>query len=308
MNKKRGNTLQLLIVIVSIIGFLICAVWLIYYFISNHQSKQQLDDMRENYVLVEPIDTAIPEPVTEESEHSAEIPAATPIPGVVIDGIVYPGFEGLEVPERAVDFAGLQAENEHIYAWIYIPNTLVDYPILQHPDDAEYYLKRNVNDEKSTAGSIFTQYYNSKDFNDNNTVIYGHNMKNDSMFGFLHNYEDEAFFEENPYVYIYTESDIRVYQIFAAYVYGDAHLLLSFDMEDDAVYGNYLESLTTINGAGDHFNWDIGVSSEDKIITLSTCVANKANSRYLVQAKLIAVEEIMPEKNENMTDTVMSEE
>lgn len=296
MNKKRGNILQRIIMIACIIGFLICVAWLVYYFVGNSRAEQQVEDLKDYYVTAEVVTTPTPEPPKPTAEPTAE-PTATPEPTpapdkVVIDGIEYPNFEGLDVPERTIDFAGLQTdENEHIYAWVYIPNTNVDYPILQHPEKPDYYLNHDTKGKKVTAGSIFTQYYNDKDFNDNNTVIYGHNMKNGSMFKTLHYYEDPAFFEENPYVYIYTETDTRVYQIFGAYEYGDMHLLLSFDMTRKESFGTYLDGLRTLNGIKDNFNWDIGVTSDDKIITLSTCVANKANNRYLVQAKLIAVEE-----------------
>lgn len=286
--KKSKNVVQLIITIVCIVGFLACVVWLIYYFVGNHQAQQQVEDIKNEYVDVEVIPIATEEPVATSEPVVTEEPTAEPVE----EQSEYLSIDGLEVPQRTIDFAGLQAnENAHIYAWIYIPNTNVDYPILQHPDDPNYYLEHDTKGNKVTAGSIFTQYYNSKDFNDNNTVIYGHNMKNGTMFKTLHYFEDNTFFDENPYVYIYTETGVRVYQIFAAYEYGDMHLLLNYNMSDKESFGQYLEGLTTLNGLKDNFNWDIGVTSEDKIITLSTCIGNKPNNRYLVQAKLIAVDE-----------------
>ncbi len=294
MKSKRSNTIQLIILIVCIIGFLGCVGWLIYYYVGNERAQQQVEALKENYVVAEPVITATSAPTAAPSPEPTPTPEPTPVPDkVVIDGIEYPDFTGLEVPERTIDFVGLQAEeNEHIYAWIYIPNTNVDYPILQHPDNADYYLTHDTQGNKVTAGSIFTQYYNDKDFNDNNTVIYGHNMKNGSMFKTLHYFEDKQFFEENPYIYIYTETQTRVYEIFGAYEYSDIHLLLNYNMENDKTFGKYLKDLTSLNGSKDNFNWDIGVTGEDKVITLSTCIADKANSRYLVQAKLIAAEEV----------------
>lgn len=301
MKSKRSNTIQIIILIVCVLGFLTCVGWLIYYYKGNYQAQQQIDELKENYVVAEPVITAAP-PTAAPTVAPTPKPTATPVPTpepekVVIDGKEYPGFAELDVPERAVDFAGLQAEeNEHIYAWLYIPNTNVDYPVLQHPEKPDYYLTHDTKGNKVTAGSIFTQHYNDKDFNDNNTVIYGHNMKNGSMFKTLHYYEDELFFTDNPYIYIYTETDTRVYQIFGAYEYSDVHLLLSYNMDNDSTFGKYLEDLKTIKQSSkNHFNWDLGVSKEDKIITLSTCIANKSSNRYLVQAKLIAVEEVKDE-------------
>ncbi len=299
MRSKRGNIVQIIIFIVCALGFLFCAGWLVRYYAGNHQAQEQVENMKENYVVeAEPVITpAPPTPVPTAVPTPAPTASPTPTPepeGIVIDGKEYPGFEELEVPERVIDFEGLQAEeNEHIYAWLYIPETNIDYPILQHPEEPDYYLTHDTKGKKVTAGSIFTQYYNHKDFNDNVTVIYGHNMKNGSMFKTLHYYEDEQFFEENPYIYIYTETDTRVYQIFAAYEYSDAHLLLSYNMENDVTFESYLEDVREIKaGAKNHFNWELGVSSEDKILTLSTCIANKSSNRYLVQAKLVALEEV----------------
>ncbi len=297
MKNQRSNTIQIIILIVCVLGFLGCAGWLLYYYVGNNNAQQQIDELKANYVEAEPVPTAAPAtpaPTAVPTPEPTATPEPTPEPEkVVIDGVEYPGFADLDVPERTIDFAGLQAEeNEHIYAWIYIPNTNVDYPILQHPKKADYYLTHDTKGNKVTAGSIFTQYYNAKDFNDNNTVIYGHNMKNGSMFKTLHYYEDELFFQDNPYVYIYTETDTRVYQIFGAYEYSDVHLLLSYNMDNDTTFGKYLEDLKGIKkSAKNHFDWELGVSKEDKIITLSTCIANKSSNRYLVQAKLIAVEE-----------------
>ena len=292
MKSKRSNIIQLIILLVCVIGFLGCVAWMFFYYIGNLQTQQEMEELKENYVVAEPV-IATPAPTAAPSPEPAATPEPSPEPDrVVIEGKEYPDLAGLEVPERTIDFAGLQEENEHIYAWIYIPNTNIDYPVLQHPDNADYYLTHDTKGNKVTAGSIFTQYYNEKDFNDNNTVIYGHNMKNGSMFKTLHYFEDRQFFEENPYIYIYTENQTRVYEIFGAYEYSDVHLLLSYNMENDKAFGKYLKDLTSLDGSKDNFNWDIEVTSADKVITLSTCISGKANSRYLVQAKLIAAEEV----------------
>ena len=124
--------------------------------------------------------------------------------------------EPLDIP---VDFEALQAENPDIYAWITIPGTNVDYPILQLEGDNGYYLNHSVDGAGSIAGAIFTEDYNSKDFTDPNTIIYGHNMKNGSMFRTLHNYSDREFFDNNRDITIYMPDKILHYTIFAAYLY-----------------------------------------------------------------------------------------
>ena len=88
--------------------------------------------------------------------------------------------------ENTIDFETLQAENSDIYAWIQIPGTLVDYPILQHPTDDSYYLNHTPEGVSGLPGSIYTESVHPKDFSAPLTVIYGHNMRNDTMFGSLH--------------------------------------------------------------------------------------------------------------------------
>ena len=185
-----------------------------------------------------------------------------------------------------VDFAGMWEVNEDVYAWITVPGTVIDYPILQHPTDDTYYLNYNIDGSYGYPGCIYTESLNSKDFMDNNTVIYGHNMKNGSMFAGLHKFEDGNFFEENTKVYIYTPEREYEYTIFAAYIYDDRHLLYSFDFANEDVYATYLEDIQNMRSMNALIRDDITVTAEDKIITLVTCIGNQPEKRLLVQAVL----------------------
>ena len=97
---------------------------------------------------------------------------------------------------QRVALSELQAQNSDTVGWIEIPGTKVDYPILQSSTDDSYYLNHNIDGSEGYPGSIYTESYNGKTFEDFNTVIYGHNMKDDTMFGDLHSYEDSAFMKE----------------------------------------------------------------------------------------------------------------
>lgn len=196
--------------------------------------------------------------------------------------------EPVEIP---IDFEALWEINPEAYAWITIPGTEIDYPILQSETDNTYYLTHNIEGEESPEGAIFTEDYNSKDFEDPNTVIYGHNMRNGSMFQGLHEYMDRAFFDENREVLIYLPDKILHYEIFAAYLYDDRHLLESFDFEDEDVFGAYLNRIFSIRDMNSFIDTDMEVTAEDKIITLSTCYSNESNQRYLVQAVLVSIDE-----------------
>ena len=194
---------------------------------------------------------------------------------------------GVEVPEKNIDFDRLHKEvSEDIYAWIYIPNTNVDYPVFQHPTDNAYYLEHNVDGSEGYPGCIYTENYNSKDFSDSQTVIYGHNMRDGTMFSDLHKYEDEEFFDENRYVYIYTEDTVLVYKIFAAYQTNNAHQLLNFDFSKKENLLTYLENVRKLVTEQKVYDDDVVFSEDDKVLTLSTCVMKERqfHLRYLVQA------------------------
>jgi len=194
-----------------------------------------------------------------------------------------------------VDFEGLWETNRDVYAWITIPGTEIDYPILQHETDNTYYLNYNIDGSYGYPGCIYTENMNSKDFTDNNTVIYGHNMKNGTMFAALHKFEDASFFEEHQKVYIYTPEEELNYTIFAAYIYDDRHLLYSFDFSNKEVYASYLEEIQNMRSMNALIREEVEVTKEDKIITLVTCIGNQPEKRLLVQAVLEKEENLVQE-------------
>lgn len=291
MKKLTKNQIQLILIVVCTIAFLGCAIWLITYMKGSSATTKQTESLMDSYVKVDPIPVG-PEDGTDDKSYVEVRPEPIEKEKVTIDGREYDTFEDLDVPGRTIDFEAIQTnENADIYAWIYVPGTNVDYPVLQHASNDAFYLDHDMKGKKASCGSIYTEKANSKDFNDNHTVLYGHNMKNGTMFKTLHYYNDKTFFEENKYIYVYTEADTRVYQIFGAYEYDDRHLLLNFATENAGEYQKYLESVKKLGDACGHFNRELSLNSSDKIITLSTCIGNKPESRYLVQGKLIAVEE-----------------
>ena len=197
---------------------------------------------------------------------------------------------GVEKMENPIDFDSLTAQYPDVYAWIRIPGTKVDYPIVQREGDNGYYLNHTIDGKKKTEGSIYTEDYNNKDFGDANTVIYGHNMKNGSMFKTLHKYKDKQFLLDNSEIYIYQKDRVLKYKIFAAYIYDSRHLMLSFDFEDKNIFQNYLDNVLTKRNMSSNIDTTVEVTASDKIITLSTCNNNDAQ-RYLVQAVLLSIQE-----------------
>ena len=202
---------------------------------------------------------------------------------------------GIEIPEKNLDWNKLHKENEDIYAWITVTDTTVDYPVLQHPTDNTYYLNNNIDGTPGYPGCIYTEDYNAKDFSDKNTVLYGHNLKDKTMFSSLHNYEDDDTFSKDQYIYIWTENDVFVYKVFAAYEFNSNHLLLNYDYNNEYVYEQYIKDIFNVkdNGYGiANIKDDIDVTKEDRIITLSTCTTDhNSDQRFLVVGVLIPPEE-----------------
>ena len=190
------------------------------------------------------------------------------------------------VPDKDIDWDDLHSQNEDIYAWICIPDTKIDYPILQHPTELDYYLNYNIDGSKGYPGCIYSQFVNSKDFTDFNTVLYGHNMKNGTMFAGLHKFEDSKYFENHPYIYVYTEDKVYVYRIFASYTFSSIHLIMGFDLSDENVRQIYLDNILSLEGLTDNIDDSIEVDTDSRLITLTTCIANQPDKRYNVAGVL----------------------
>lgn len=203
-------------------------------------------------------------------------PEATPVPIMEFESFSAAVPDEVPIPEKNVDFQDLQNNvNGDICAWIYIPDTKVDYPVLQHPTDDSYYLSHNLNGTTGYPGCIYMESINSAGFTDPDTVLYGHNMKNGNMFAAIRNYADNEFMDTHPYVYIYTPTGVSIYKVFAAYQAGDEHILVeNQNFEDLTVFENYLDSIPDKKSTP---------SRTSNILTLSTCITGTDTARFLVQ-------------------------
>jgi len=187
-------------------------------------------------------------------------------------------------PDIPVDFEKLQKENPDIYAWITIPDTEIDYPVLQSESDDTYYLNHTVEKKKGLPGSIYSESQNRKDFSDPNTVLYGHNMKNGSMFAGLHKFSDEDYMTEHQKVIIYTPEHILTYKVFAAVVYDNRHILNCFDYSKISGKKEFLQSLKDSRNLSNIYI-DTNIDEGDRLLTLSTCNSN-TEQRFIVEAVL----------------------
>lgn len=185
-----------------------------------------------------------------------------------------------------IDFAALEEVNDEIYAWIEVPGTNISYAVVQSEDDL-YYNSHSIDKAYYTGGSIFSQRYNSKDFTDPVTVLYGHNLKSQTMFSLLNNFADVNFFESNRYIYIYTPEKVFQYEIFAACPHSSEHLLLCHDFSDAEEFDAYFTSLRE-NAVNANFVQELFPANGDRVIALSTCYSQNRWQRFIVYGVLTA--------------------
>ena len=200
-----------------------------------------------------------------------------------------------------IDFESLQKECPDAYAWIRIPGTAIDYPVCQMVEgDQGFYLNHGADKSEDYAGAIYSENYNSRDFNDPVTVLYGHDMSNGTMFKDLHLFEDRAFFDKNREVLIYLPEKVIHYKIFAAYNYNDNHLLLNNEnFEDPVIFDEFLQDILSQRSMSGFVDQNTQLNRSSRILTLSTCNAYD-DQRYLVQCVLVRMGE------ENNTSTPAS--
>ncbi len=191
------------------------------------------------------------------------------------------------LPDNPIDFEALQAENPDVCAWIRLDNTVIDYPVLRSGLDTpeDFYLDHDMYGTKKRAGSIYIQQLNSPRFTDPNTLVYGHNMLNGTMFAVLKKFRNKQFFDENQTITVYTPGHIYTYTIFSAFVYDNRHILNSFNFYTEEGYGDFLKDCLDPPTFIKNVREGVEVTTDDRIITLSTCTSNDSE-RYLVAAVL----------------------
>jgi len=189
-----------------------------------------------------------------------------------------------------VDFDDLREMNPDIYAWLYIPDTEVNYPILQREGNDAFYLRHNSNGKYSKAGAIFTEEtYTKKDFSDPVTVIYGHYMRSGTLFGSLQTtYSTLEGMEAHRDVIVYLPDQELRYEVFAAVPHDMLHILYYNDFTDPEVFQAFLEQVLSVRSINACIDRSVEVTVEDQLLILSTCLRGDSHQRYLVLAKRAA--------------------
>lgn len=228
--KKKSKILVTFIQIVLIAVIIFSGIKIIEWIKSNKKNKDIMSEIKENVVINNEMDS--------------------------------------NNEEYKIDFAKLKQKNSDAIAWIKVNGTDIDFPVVKGTDNS-YYLTHNFDKEKNKAGWIFADYRNKFDGTDKNIIIYGHNMKNGSMFASLKDVIKEEWYnnENNKYIALITENENCKYQVFSVYQTETEEYYLQTNIS------NFEEFVEKIKGRSKK-NFNVDIKETDSILTLSTCADN----------------------------------
>lgn len=198
--------------------------------------------------------------------------------------VVHKNVEHVNVPttfNKEVSFQNLHNENNDYLFWLYIPKTKIDYPVMMSRDNKDY-LHSSFYKEKLYSGTLFIDALSNKRENQENLIVYGHNMKDGSMFGTLKKWRSTKYFNEHKFIEVYTEKEKRVYLIFAVREVSSNMSLLHYKL-DGFTNEEYIQDARNNNI---HFREFEDQYKNNQIMTLSTCMSNDAK-RLIINAVLL---------------------
>ena len=252
--------------------FLVSATFLVIYFTDGAQQDERYDELSSMKEEVTPRPTIGED--GEQPEQPSLVEVTNPKTGEKIS--ILP------------DFVDLYKQNPDIVGWITIPDTKVDYPVMQTTDDPDYYLYRNFDKKDSKRGCIYTWPTNDVFAPSDNITIYGHHMRDGSMFAALMKYKKKAFYEEHRYIYFDTLTELHTYEIIAVLrttaTEGKGFSYHAFvDANTEKEFDKFISTCKKLD------LYDTGVTAQfgDKLICLSTCEYSQENGRLVVVAKRI---------------------
>lgn len=265
-HRRRWSPAEIAILIVAAAVLCVSAFQLVSIFLEYKAGNDAYDSLRNKYVQ---INGEKVEAKAEDAENDAE-----------------PGVENF--PDITIDFDQLEVINQALKGWIYIPALNIEYPVVQGTDNI-YYLDHTFEKKENKAGAIFMDYNADPLMTDYNTFIYGHNMKNGSMFGKLKNFiRDEELCDSRPYIYYFTREKNYQYLIVSYYVTEDGSYSYSLPA-NETEYEDYLSYILALSP----YKCSREIPEEGPILTLSTCYGNAGGTqRFLVHGILTAAQDV----------------
>lgn len=203
----------------------------------------------------------------------------TPVPTLTADQLDLLRIQQL----IEIDFDYLKGVNPDIVGWIFMERENINYPIVLGPDNY-FYLTRLPDKTPNRLGSIFMEYKNKPDFSDDTTVLFGHNMLDDSMFAPLEYYREQWYYDEHPSLYIFTPEDTFRLDVFAGYVV-EAHDIDSLHQTINSIEEKREFVANSIMRST--FESNVQINDDDRFVSLFTCAYDYSDARYVVQTKLV---------------------
>lgn len=279
--KNFRKTLAVILAVLAV-GCLTAAVVLIIRQVRDYvQTSESMNDLRASADAVQSEnaapdsgETLLPESVEPSSEEPVfESPQETPEP----------------TPESVVNpYRDSFLANSDMAAWLQIPDTKIDYPVMWTPEDEEYYLRRGFDGSRNKNGCLILDTDSCLEPLTTNLIIHGHNMKSGTMFGTLANYEEESFFQEHRSITLYTKECQRNYEVIAVFysqIYKKSDQVFKFykffQADTTEEFDDFYQNIKSLS------LYDTGVTAEfgDCFLTLSTCAYHVENGRFVVVAK-----------------------
>lgn len=187
---------------------------------------------------------------------------------------------------REINFVELQQQNIDITAWIEVPGTVIDYPVLYSGDNM-FYLNHDENRQQSTYGAVFMDMANLKNLTDPVVVLYGHYTPDESYFTQLHRYKDREYFDQNREMFLYFPGHQLEYEVVAAFTADNQSILYDKDYSQKADMEGFIQWMANAEAEGDHHALE-DVTTNDRFLVLSTCVQQVGgDNRYLVVGRLV---------------------
>ena len=275
--KTLGDVIRLIVMLAALAVFLYSGYTLYGFYKEYKKSSDEYDNLENSYA-------ADQEQESENIDNLEDDDALQSISGQEVRTVFEDGEEKtLPVLKNPIDFTQLLSVNSDIVGWLRIRALDISYPVVQGKDN-DYYLHRTFEKTDNFADCLFVNSYNMGDFTDQNTIIYGHNMKNGSMFGKLKNFSDPEVFKKSRYFWIFTPDFIYQYRIFSASVVDKTGLTYQISFTDDE-FDQFI-SRAYSNSVVD--NQGVTVTKEDRIVTLSTCTGDDS-TRFVVMGKLAQI-------------------
>ena len=244
-NKKKTNIISIILLFIFIILLFYSGTKIVIWYMNNQNNKKISDEISKFITLDE---------TKEDNEE-----------------------------KYVIDFEKLKEKNSDVVAWLKVNGTNIETTVVKTTNN-DYYLTHNFNKEYNSAGWIFADYKNKVDGTDKNLVIYGHNMRDNSMFGSLKWVINEDWYnnEDNKYITLVTENETQIYEVFSVYQIEEEDYYIQTNFNTEKEFSTFLETIKKRSKK----DFNVDVNKEDNILTLSTC-ANNNKYRVVLHAKKI---------------------